>query len=70
MSTWLKDTIERTIRTFVQGFLSVVALEQVTTLDATSAQALYAGLIAGGFAILASLAAKGVGDSESASFQK
>lgn len=70
MSAWLKDTLERTVRTFVQGFLAVVSLDSLTSLDATTTQALYAGLISGGFAILTSIAAKGVGNPDTASFGK
>lgn len=70
MSKWLKDTLERTARTFVQGFLSVVTLSALTSVDASALEAAYAGLIAGGFAILTSFAAKGVGDKDSASLLK
>jgi uncharacterized protein YgbK (DUF1537 family) len=68
MSTWLKDAIERTLRTFVQGFLAVVTVDAATTVDATTLQAVYGGLICGAYAVLTAFAAKRIGSPDSASF--
>ena len=63
------DLLERTARTFVQGFLSVVTFDVlVEDFQATWLQKLAIGALAGALAILTSFAAKGVASRESASF--
>ena len=67
---YLKDLAERTARTFVQGFLGVVTLDALTSLDMTIVDKLAVGAIAGLYAILTAFAARGTGDPESASLFK
>lgn len=66
--TYFGDLLERTLRTFAQGFLAVVTLDALTSFDATWTQTVLAGLLAGGYAVLTAFAARGVGSSDSASF--
>lgn len=63
------DLIERTAKTFVQGFLSVVTLDVITGAGdlLTFKQRIYAGLLAGGYSILTSFASKPLGAKDSAS---
>ena len=54
--TSFKSVLERTARTFVQGFLGVVTLTSLTTADANIQQALLGGALAGGYAVLMAFA--------------
>lgn len=66
---WLIDTAERTVRTFIQGFLAVFTLDQVLDRVTTSIMdQVYGGLIAGAYAVLMAFAAKPSGAPDSASF--
>lgn len=47
---------ERAARTFVQGFLGVVTLEGLTTVDLTLLHNLEAGALAGAYAVLMAFA--------------
>jgi Putative lactococcus lactis phage r1t holin len=56
------DLIERTLRTFVQGFLSVVTLDAFSKgFDPTWKQTVGMGLLAGVYAVLTAFAAKPIG---------
>jgi hypothetical protein len=51
------DLLERTARTFVQGFLGVVTFDSISGgFDPTFGQTLLAGLLAGVFAVLTKFA--------------
>jgi hypothetical protein len=74
---WLLDTAERTARTFVQGFLSVVSIngisDSISKIPDTNLSIwtqLEIGALAGLFAILTAFAGKAVGSPRSASFLK
>lgn len=64
---WLLDALERTARTFVQGFLMVWTLDAATALDADWGTRVLGGAVAGGYSVLMSFAAKPVGAKDSAS---
>lgn len=68
MSNYWKDLLERTTRTFVQGFLAVATLAAVTDVDANVQQVALGGLIAGAYAVLTAFVAAGVGNKDSAGF--
>ena len=65
---FLLDTLERTARTFVQGFLAVVTVDAFSDLAASWQQKLAAGALAGLYAVLTSFAAQPAGAPDSASF--
>lgn len=60
---FLLDTLERTVRTFVQAFAAFVVVQ-----GGFSKEVLYGALVAGGLSVAASLAAKPFGAKDSASF--
>jgi len=70
MNNYWLDLLERTARTFVQGFLAVVTLDALTDFSASWLQTVEVGAVAGAYAILSSFAAKGVRSKDSASFVK
>ena len=68
-AAFLFDLLERTARTFVQGFLAVVTLDAATEVNIEWKYKLLAGAIAGGYAVLTAFAAGNVGSRNDASFQ-
>lgn len=69
-SSFSRDLLVRTARTFVQGFLGVVTVDAFSAgFDATFLQTLGMGALAGVFAILTAFAAKPVGNRNDASFR-
>lgn len=64
---WLFDTLERTARTFVQGFLGAVTLDAFTKIDLSWLENVQIGGMAGVYAILVAFAGRQVGASSSAS---
>lgn len=60
---FLLDTLERSVRTFLQAFAAFVVVQ-----GNFSQEALVGGLVAAGLAVLSSLAAIPVGAKDSASF--
>lgn len=56
MSKATRSALERAARTFVQGFLGVVTLGAVTTIDVNLVHSLEAGALAGGYAVLMAFA--------------
>jgi hypothetical protein len=67
MTTYLKDLLERAASTFAEGVLAVVGLDAFGALDANWGHALAAGAVGGVLSVLKALAARKVGDRESAS---
>lgn len=67
MSPWMRDTLERCVRSFIGGLLAVLTanLADVTSLDAAKAVGVSA-LYAGAAAVLA-VVTKNVGPSDTAS---
>lgn len=60
---FLLDALERSLRTFIQTFAAFVVIKGSFDRDA-----LYGGLVAGGLAVLSSVAAQPFGAKDSASF--
>lgn len=60
---FLLDTLERTLRTFIQAFAAFVVVK-----GSFDREALYGALVAGGLAVLSSFAAQPFGSKDSASF--
>lgn len=66
---YLLDLGERAVRTFAQGFVSVVTVDALTDdINTSLLTDLKVGGLAGVFAIVTALAAKRVGHPDSASF--
>ena len=65
---WALDTLERTVRTFLQGMLGVVSVNAFTSLDASWQQTILVGALAGAYAVVSAFVAQPVGASDSASF--
>lgn len=63
---WFWDTVVRTTRTFVQGVLAAMSLDQFTSAVLTNTEMLYGGLFAGLFAVLTAFAAAGPSLSQAA----
>lgn len=56
---WFWDTVERTARTFVQGVLAAMSLDQFTSVNLTNLDILRAGIFAGVYAVLTAFASAG-----------
>ena len=68
MQRFLLDTLERTARTFVQGFLGVVTMDAFSQgFDPSFWQTLGMGALAGLYAVLTAFASKPVGRRDTAS---
>lgn len=66
--TWLKDTAERVIVTFIEAWLAAwIVLENATANDLFESDVLTIGLVAAVGSLLKALAATRVGEPESAS---
>lgn len=69
-TTWLRDTFERVVRTFLQAWLGAwVVIEDVTLDRLFDQDILTVGLVAAVGAFLLALGASAVGSRDSASFQ-
>lgn len=71
---FLKDTAERAIATFAQTVVAMVGvlapMSDMSLLDINYAPVLLVGLVAAGLSVLKALAARKVGDEDSASLVK
>lgn len=69
-TTWLRDTVERVVRTFLQAWLGAwIVIQDVTADKLFNSDVLTVGLVAAVGAFLLSLGAASVGSRDSASFQ-
>lgn len=67
--TWLRQTAERAVRTFLQAWLGAwLVIENVTLEQLFDTDVVTVGVVAAVGSILMSLGAKRVGDTDSASF--
>ena len=64
---WALDALERATRTFLQGALAVLTVDQIIGTSADWQEALYVAGLAGVFSILTSFVAKPAGAPDSAS---
>ena len=64
---WALDALERSARTFLQGALAVLTVDQLTGLNASWQDAIVVAAVAGLFSVLSSFAAKPAGAPDSAS---
>ena len=64
---WVKDTLERAAKTFLQGFLAVITVDSFTSISADWDARIYVGLLAGAYSVLSSVASTRKGNNSTAS---